>query len=209
MRKYSFFFVFMVFSGFTFAQETAMNTSEIAALKNLVETASKSTTTIQSDFVQLKHMDFLENDIETSGKLAFKVPGWVKWEYTNPFQYSVIFKGNEMLINDGGNKSRVDIGSSKLFKKLNELIVNSVKGTLFDDKDFEIAYLKTSGANKVVFKPNDKKLAGYIASFELLFDRQSGNVREVKMIEPSGDFTQIVFINRVLNSTLSDAVFNN
>ena len=61
---------------------------------------------LESDFVQYKHLDFLENDIETSGKLAYKAPGLVKWEYTHPYQYSVIFKKDELLINDGGTKSQ-------------------------------------------------------------------------------------------------------
>ena len=141
--------------------------------------------------------------------MAFKAPGLVKWEYTKPYQYSVVFKEDKLLINDGGNKSKVDIGSSKMFKKLNELIVNSVKGNMFDDAEFEISYFKTSKANKAIFVPKDKKISGYIASFELLFDKKDAAVLEVKMVEPSADFTRIVFSNRILNSNVSDAVFSN
>lgn len=191
------------------AQEVAMNALEIDVFKLQVSNASKSTTTIASDFVQFKHLDFLDNDIETSGKLVFKAPGLVKWEYTHPYQYSVIFKEDKLLINDDGTKSDVDIGSSKMFKKLNQLIVNSVKGTMFDDDDFEISYAKVDKANKATFIPKDKKIAGYIAAFELLFNKNDGTVQEVKMIEPSLDFTRIVFSNRVLNGTVKDAVFNN
>lgn len=209
MRNYLFIFFSVISFSLVLAQETAMSTSEITAFKNMVDAISKTTTTIKSDFIQYKHLDFLDNDIKTSGKLAFKVPGLVKWEYTQPYQYSVIFKEDRLLINDGGTKSQVDIGSSKLFKKLNELIVKSVKGAMFDEGEFTISYFKTSKANKAIFKPKDKKIAEYIASFELLFDKTNGNVVEVKMIEPSGDFTQIVFINRTLNSTISDAVFSN
>lgn len=192
-----------------FGQETGMNASEIEAFKKQVSATSKNTTTITSNFVQFKHLDFLENDIETSGQLVFKAPGLVKWEYTNPYQYSVIFKEDKLLINDGGTKSNVDIGSSKMFKNLNQLIINSVKGTMFDDGDFEISYAKTENYNKAIFIPKNKKIAEYIAAFELLFDRKNGTVQEVKMIEPSLDFTCIVFSNRVLNSTVNDAVFTN
>jgi outer membrane lipoprotein carrier protein len=186
-----------------------MNASEIKVFKEQVIESSANTRSITSDFIQFKHLDFLENDIETSGKLAYKAPGLVKWEYTNPYQYSVIFKEDKLLINDGGTKSNVDIGNSKLFKKLNDLIVRSVKGNMFDDEDFEITYFKTSQANKAIFAPKDKKLAGYIASFELYFNKEDGAVLEVKMVEPSFDFTRIIFSNRQLNGTLSDAIFNN
>ncbi|GHC42375.1 outer membrane lipoprotein carrier protein LolA [Ulvibacter litoralis] len=208
MRKYLFILV-LVCSSVLFGQEVTMNASEIIAFKKQVQTTASATKTITSDFVQYKHLDFLDNDIETSGKLVFKSPDLVKWEYTNPYQYTVVFKEDQLLINDGGTKSNVDIGSSKLFKKLSELIVNSVKGTLFDTADFDVSYLKTNGENKVIFTPKDKKMAGYIASFELLFTKEDATVTEVKMVEPSEDFTRIVFTNRIVNSNVNDAVFTN
>lgn len=194
---------------FVHGQESAMNAAEIAAFKDDVENASKGTTTIKTDFVQYKHLDFLANDVKTSGKMVFKAPNLVKWEYTNPYQYSVVFKENQLLINDAGTKSKVEIGNSKLFKKLNHLIVNSVKGNMFNDKDFEVSFYKTPKFNKAVFIPKDKKIASYIASFELLFNRGDGQVFEVKMVEPSKDYTQIVFKNRILNSDVNDSVFSN
>lgn len=209
MSKYLSILIVLIFSTVLTGQESAMTASEIASFKEQVGVSSKATTTIVSDFVQYKHLDFLDNDIETSGKLAFKAPGLVKWEYTNPYQYSVIFKDDKLLINDGGTKSKVDIGSSKMFKKLNEMIVNSVKGDMFDEDDFTISYFSTEEGNKTIFKPKNKKLAGYIASFELLFSKTDGAVREVKMIEPTADFTRIVFLNRVVNSSINDSVFSN
>ena len=191
------------------AQESAMNASEVAAFKEKVIPESQSTKTIKSDFVQYKHLDFLANDVKTSGKMVFKAPNLVKWEYTNPYKYSVIFKEDQLLINDGGTKSKVDIGNSKLFKKLNHLIVNSVKGNMFNDADFNVSFFKSAKYNKAVFVPKDKKIGEYIASFELLFNKSNAQVYEVKMVEPSKDFTQIIFSNRILNSEINDSVFSN
>jgi outer membrane lipoprotein carrier protein len=199
--------VFVFTSFFLLAQDVAMSATEMVAFQKQVKTTSQAAKTIQSDFVQYKHLDFLDNDIETFGSLQFKAPGLVRWEYTRPYQYTVIFKEDKLLVNDGGTKSDIDIGSSKMFKKLNELIVNSVKGELFKDDDFTVTYLKIQGANKAIFIPKDKKIAGYIASFELLFDKKDGAVTEVKMIEPSLDYTRIVFSNRTLNKTIDDSIF--
>ena len=209
MLNYFLVFFLIISTTITFGQDLDMNEAEIKDFKEQISTVSKSTTTITSDFIQYKHLDFLENDIETSGKLVFKAPDKVKWEYLKPYEYSVIFKKDMLLINDGGTKSNVDIGNSKLFKKLNELIINSVKGSMFDDDDFTITYLKNDRANKAIFNPRDKKIASYIASFELLFNKADGTVLEVVMVEPSKDFTRIVFSNRVLNSIVDEAVFTN
>jgi len=209
MRNYYFTIIFLLIGSVLVAQETSMSSAEVASFKQNVIKESKSTKTIRSDFIQFKHLDFLANDVKTSGKMAFKAPNRVKWEYTNPYQYSVVFSEDQLLINDGGTKSKVDIGNSRLFKKLNQLIVNSVKGNMFNDADFEVTFFKSPKYNKAIFIPKDKKIGEYIASFELLFNKDDAQVYEVKMIEPSKDFTQIIFSNRILNSVIDDSVFSN
>ena len=153
-------------------------------------------------------MDFLDNDIETSGKLAFKAPDLVKWEYVKPFKYSVLFKDEKLFINDEGNKSNIDIGSSKMFKQLNKLIINSIKGDMFDEGEFNIEYFKSEKNNVVHFSPKDEKFAKYIKTFHITFN-DHGDVVAVKMIEPSEDYTKIIFTNKELNKPLPDAIFAN
>jgi len=208
MRSFLFFVSVLISLG-VYAQEVKMNASEVEMFKNQITEVSDKTQTISSDFVQFKHLDFLTEDIETSGKMAFKAPNWVKWEYTNPYEYSVIFKDDVLLINDGGTKSDVKMSSSKLFKKLNQLIINSVTGDMFDNEEFETSFYKTETYNKVILKSKDKKLANFIETFELYFNMKTGAVVEVKMIEPSQDFTKIIFSNRVDNKPLNDAIFTN
>ena len=205
MRNLVYFFLFsvMIIQG-----QTPMSTSEANALKETVKSLALTTKTIQSDFIQYKHLDFLENDIVTKGKLTFKSPKSVKWEYNEPFKYSVIFKNEFLLINDGGNKREIDIGSSKMFKQLNKLIIKSVKGDMFDDNEFDIAYFKKDKSYIVHFYPKDKKTSKYISVFHISFSKV-GDVEQVKMIEPSGDFTKIIFSNKILNNPIKDAVFNN
>ena len=141
--------------------------------------------------------------------MVFKAPNRVKWEYTKPFRYSIVFLEDKLLINDGGNKSDVDMGNSALFQKLNQLIVNSVKGNLFQDSDFSMEYFKAKDHYKVIFTPRDEKIKSYIATFILTFSRDQAAVQEVKMVEPSLDFTRIVFTNRIINQAVDNAVFSN
>lgn len=209
MRNYMFILFLLITSIGVQSQETSMDTSEIKVFKTQIKEVSKNTITITADFVQYKHLDFLTSDIETSGNMNFKAPNWVKWQYSNPYEYSVVFKDDLLLINDGGTKSNIKMGSSKLFKKLNELIINSVTGDMFDDDGFKVSYFKTQDFNKVIFISTDKKLTKMIAIFELHFNKNDGAVIEVKMIEPSQDYTRIVFSNRVVNSKINDEVFTN
>lgn len=209
MRNLLFLVVLIAHTSLLLAQESKMNNTEIAEFKAKINETSKATTTIQSNFTQYKHLDFLSNDITTQGKMAFKVPNMVKWEYTVPFKYSIIFKDDKLIINDSGTKSNMDLGNSALFKKLNQLIVNSVKGNLFQDSDFTMSYFKSSKYYKVIFIPKDEKIKSYIASFILFFDKQQADVMEVKMVEPTNDYTRIVFSDRLINKPLDNEVFTN
>ncbi len=203
------FLLITLFSVTIMFSQTQLSQSEITKLKHEVRAIAKKTISIKSDFVQKKHMDFLSNDITTYGKLIFKAPSSVKWEYTKPYKYSVIFKGNKLKINDDGKKSNVDLAGSKLFKNMNTLIVKSISGDMFDDAMFSIKYEKTKAYYLAYFTTKDKNLKEIIAKFVLYFDKKTKKVSIVKMIEPSGDYTEITFKNRIENQKINDAIFSN
>lgn len=203
MRKLIYLMLF--FSVFVQAQQP-LASNEAEALKAIVKAKSKTTTTISSSFTQYKHLDFLSNDIITKGNLTFKAPNMIKWEYVDPFKYYVIFKDETLHINDNGKESNVNIGSSKLFKQLNQLIIKSVKGDMFDEDTFDISYYKKDAFIEVHFGIKDEQFLEYMKAFHILFNKD-GDVEEVKMLEQSGDYTKIVFKDRELNKPVSDAFF--
>lgn len=205
MRK----LVYILFFAITAVQaQTRMTSAEAKAFEESISKRAAATETITSRFIQKKHMDFLSNDIVSGGRLAFKAPDKVKWEYTKPFQYSVIFRDETLHINDGGKKSQVDIGSSKMFRELNNLIVKSIKGDMFDRDKFDIEYFKNEDNNEVHFSPKDKNFKKHISAFHITFN-PDGDVTGIKMTEPSGDFTRITFSDRAVNQPLDDAIFTN
>ncbi|MFH6945376.1 outer membrane lipoprotein carrier protein LolA [Flavobacterium sp. FlaQc-50] len=192
-----------------FAQEQKMTDSEIASFKQDVNVVSKKIKSLTTDFVQYKHLDFLSKDIETSGKMNFKEPGLLQWQYKKPYNYSIVFKNGKILINDEGKKSAVDIGNSKIFGRINKLIIGSVSGNMFDDKEFSISYFKSKGQNIAKFIPKDATLKKYIKQIELTFDKEEATVVQVKLLESSEDYTRIVLKNKVINAKIDDSIFTN
>ncbi len=183
-----------------------MTADEAKVLKTLVKQQAVTTETISSDFIQFKHLDFLSNDIKSTGKLSFKSPNLIKWAYVTPFAYSVLFKNETLFIDNEGEKSNVDVGSSKLFKQLNSLITNSIKGDMFNADEFSVTYFKKEDKSEVHFAPKDQNFSKFIKTFQITYNHK-GAVTEVKMVEPSDDYTQIIFTNRVVNKKISDEVF--
>ncbi|SCY59279.1 outer membrane lipoprotein carrier protein [Flavobacterium caeni] len=191
------------------AQEQKMTEAEAASFRQSVNVVSKKITSLATDFTQFKHMDFLTKDIETSGKMFFKEPDKLLWQYKKPYNYTIVFKNGKILINDEGKKSAMDVGSSKIFAKLNKLIVGSVSGNLFDDKEFAITCYKGKDFNIAKLIPKDATLKKYLKQIELHFDKQEHTVSQVRLVESAEDYTKIVFKNKVLNAKVDDAVFVN
>lgn len=199
---------FLLVSCSLFAQEQKMSATEIDVFKKTVQKETQSIKTIKTDFIQYKHLDFLSKDIETSGKMYFKAPNLLNWLYTNPYQYSIVFKNNKVYINDQGNKSTVD-ANGKMFEKINKLIIGSVSGNMFDDKEFVISYFKNKEFNIVKLLPKTTTVKKYIKEIELYFYKNETTVSQVKLIETSDDFTRIVFKNKQLNAKINDSAFTN
>ncbi|MCF6223042.1 MAG: outer membrane lipoprotein carrier protein LolA [Flavobacteriaceae bacterium] len=211
MNKYLFFMVsfFVLNTQNCISQENKMSNEEASQLRTNIIEKSKKTVTIVSEFEQFKHLDFLSNDIKSSGNLVFKSPNLIKWEYLIPFNYSVVFKNDKLFINDEGVKSKIDLSSNKTFKSLNNLIIKSVRGDMFDDKLFDMQYFEIKKKYIIKFIPKENTLKSMIRVFILSFDKNSLNVIEIKMQENAEDYTLLKFINQKINTIVSDEVFSN
>ena len=180
---------------------------EQKTLQDKVAAAALKTNTIQSNFEQIKFLSVLDTDIVSKGKLVFKAPDNIRWEYTEPYQNKVVFKENRLFVDDAGKKNNIDLSSNTVFKSLNSLIVNSIKGDMFDTSQFDISYFKNSKGYLVRFIPKDKRLHKFIDSFELIFSEENAEVSQIKLIEPNNDFTIIIFREKQVNTEVADSVF--
>ncbi|WP_114491203.1 outer membrane lipoprotein carrier protein LolA [Candidatus Ulvibacter alkanivorans] len=184
-----------------------LSEEERTTFKEKVRESAQNTTTIVSDFKQTKHVSVLDNDIVSKGKLKFKDPNKVKWSYTEPFDNTAIFKNNALYVIEEGKTNTIDLGANKIFKSLNSLIVQSIKGDMFDESQFDITYFKTSNGYLVRFAPIERRLRRYIAAFELQFTKDDATVVSVRLIEPNSDFTHIEFVDRKQNVAVGDSEF--
>lgn len=202
-------FIVLCFASLMFsnAQVTLDSTAQ-ESFKAKVIAVANNTKSMMGDFTQEKHLSIMDNVIVSEGQLAFQSPDLVKWEYSKPFHNIALFKDNKLYVTNDGKKETLDLKSNKLFKSLNTLIVNSIKGDMFDDEQFDISYAKTDDNYVVTFIPKEKRLRRFVANFELKFSKLTAEVEQVKLVEPNADFTLIIFKNKQLNVTISEDTFN-
>lgn len=167
------------------------------------------TTSLQSDFVQIKHLDVLSEDIESNGILIYKADNKLRWEYTTPLEYLIILKDGKVSIKDEGKVSSYDLSGNKTFQKINEMMIGSIQGDLLvNEADYDYEFKENNTTYLVVMYPKEKKVQEFMKSINIYFSKKDYSVEQVKMLEQSGDYTLMKFKNKKTNANISDKVFN-
>ena len=168
---------------------------------------SENTQSIQSDFIQEKHLNMLEEVIVSEGHFLFRKENDVRWEYVSPIDYAiVIYKGKFRIKNDD-KVSEFDIGSNALFQQINKMIVTAIRGDFVDNPEFEAAFFSSENQYRVNLKALNKQVSEMLAGIEIFFNKETLAVEQVRFIEPGEDYTNIIFNNRKVNIEITDNQF--
>lgn len=180
---------------------------DTAAFKQQMQAQSKLVNTIESDFTQEKYLSVMSEKIITKGHFLFKKVNMLRWEYTDPLKYLIAINKDKMFIKDNGKVSKYDINSNKMFKSINEMMVNTVQGNLLNNKDYKAKYYENEKFYLLELSPLQKGAKDFLKVIQLYIDKKDYAVVKVKMIEPSDDYTMIDFSNRKTNQPIGDEKF--
>ena len=112
-----------------------------------------------------------------------------------------------MYIKDNGKVSKYDINSNKMFKSINEMMVNTVQGNLLNNKDYKAKFYENDKFYLLELSPLQKGAKDFLKVIQLYINKVDYAVDKVKMIEPSDDYTSIDFTNRKTNQPIADEKF--
>jgi outer membrane lipoprotein-sorting protein len=170
---------------------------------------SRTITSIESDFKQVKHLDFFAEDVKSRGKFYFKKDNYLRWEYLSPLKYILVMNNDKFFVKDENKVTAFDIKSNKMIAEINEIMLACIRGNILNnDSRFKVSYLESSSSYLVRLLPLSEKMKEYLVRIELNFSKSDFTVTELKMVENSGDYTIISFQNRKLNISIPDEVFN-
>ena len=178
-----------------------------AAFKNKLAEISRSTNSISSDFIQEKNLSLLDEKVISKGTFRFKKENKVRMEYTDPIIYLMVINGDKITITDRQKSNSFSAGSNKLFNTINNIIIDCVKGTALNNKDFANKTYTGDKLFLVELTPVKKDLKQFFTTIYVYLDKKDYSVAKIDLIEPSGDNTLIKFINKEINVTISDEVF--
>lgn len=173
------------------AQQQELTPMEAAAFREKVSANIKAMQSLESDFTLAKRLSYVENEVKSTGKLYFKAPGKIRWEYLTP-------------------KPTVEVYdlAAKRPKGTAGLLANIITGgEIFDEKQFNIDYYRARDAYSARLTPKEKALGKYVKAVDLAFSSGTLLLERIKITEPSADYTLIHFKNQRKNTAIPENKF--
>ena len=176
---------------------------------NKINVEAMKLTSMQCDFVQVKHVKLLNDKMVSKGKMAYKQTDKLRWEYTTPYTYTFILNGNKIVLKKNQKSNVIDVNQSKMFKEIANIMMNSVVGKCLSDKKSFRTFIKASSSEyEATLIPLTKEIRHLFSKIILHFDKQQLMIKKVEMLEKNGDTTIITLSNIKKNSTINDQVFS-
>lgn len=201
----------IVYSGnFIPPSDTAfLPVKDTLSLKLKISKSSEINKTIESDFVQEKHMSIFTEPVISKGHFCYKNKTMVRWEYIDPFEYLVIINNGKLSVKDNAKISSYDMTANSAFIEINSKLNSIIKGDIVNDKkDFIIKYFENKSFYQLRLKPLSKDMKNFFKEIIIYFDKKDASVARIKMVELTDDYTEIKFIDKKVNVDISDEKFN-
>ena len=175
-----------------------------------IRTTGASIESLECEFTQTKTVSMLEQKMVSEGKLYFRKPSAVRWEYlTPPMHNFFIMSGEDLLAGNDASAKHSSLKKNRSARMISSLIVGSLSGeSLEDSRNFKAELSAEAGEWVAVLTPLRRDLSQICSSIVLRFNPKTALANSITLNEASGDYTHIVFRNMKMNLPLPEGVFN-
>lgn len=181
---------------------------DVDGLKKKLKATSESIHSIQAEFTQTKKMSILEQEVISKGKFFYQESDKIRWEITSPDPYIVVINGYKMTIKNKSKTKTYDTKAHKMFGRINETMMVTIKGSFGEENsDYKEEYLESKDFYLLKLTPLENENKKFLSNIEIYFDKKNYDVSSLKMVEKEGDYTEIKFFNKTLNSNIDASTF--
>jgi outer membrane lipoprotein-sorting protein len=169
--------------------------------------AAESIHTLKADFTQKRHLRIFENPLISKGRLYYKAPDLLRWEYSSPFRSVLLKRGENINVYQflesawkADNSQSIE-ARGMIFAEINRWL----KGRFNEAGGFTASY-NSGPPIRITLIPREE-LKRFLNRIELIFSEKPGILRSVEIIESQEAKTSIEFTNMEINTYLPDGVF--
>jgi outer membrane lipoprotein-sorting protein len=176
-----------------------------------VDAAKAGTETLSGEFTQKNRVKLFKQELTSKGRLYFKKPRQIRWEYTAPDPSVMTLDGNKATLTTPGAAAQVfDLDKDATMRAIfDQLLTWLGPGSLAAARDdYELATAGTAAAPVLTMTP---KLASAIGKaftrIELRLDGRTWLMKSILLVEKNGDEKEIDFGKLSRNAKLPADAF--
>jgi len=184
---------------------TAQQKQDVIGRINKAASGLKS---MSCSFTQTKYLSLLSDRMVSEGKMNYKQPNKLRWEYTTPYQYLFIFNGTKVYVGNKSRKDVIDTNTNKVFKEVARIMMSTVTGTaLSNSSDFSIYVADGNTLWQITLVPKRKEMKKMFSKIVLLFNKSNLMIAEINIYENNNDRTNIKLKNIKTNGVVNETLF--
>ncbi|MDE6296759.1 MAG: outer membrane lipoprotein carrier protein LolA [Muribaculaceae bacterium] len=187
----------------------AISQKEQTTIVSAIEKNVFAIKSMSCSFTQTKHLSLLKDKMVSEGKMWYKSPGKLRWEYTSPYKYQLIFNGTKVYVANKNRKDVIDTKSNRIFKEVARIMMETVTGNaLSNSGDFTRTVSKDNSSYLVTLVPKKKEVKQMFTKIVLHFSQKGYSITEIDLYEKNGDRTNIRLKNLLTNQMVNETLFN-
>ena len=173
-----------------------------------IQDVYQGTRDFTADFVQESTLKSLKKTQVANGKIYFKNPGKLRWDYIGPTKQAIVTDGETLWMYLPEDKQVIINKLSKVYRTSTSTFFLMGMGNLKRDFDIEQVKSPLSDEEKSYsLKLVPKEQQSNFNDLFLLIDKKTFLVGELYFNDFYGNFIRIKFKNSTTNQGLSDSVF--
>ena len=179
-NRFSLLIVFVLFCAFQVSNTLAQTPLERSRAEELLQQfgrAAAEMSSIQCRFTQTKSAKLLKEKMISEGRMLYRQPAELRWEYTKPNDFAFVVKNDQVTVSSEGKVRKFDGQRAKAFNYTVHLL------------------------------PQNKELKKLFVRFVLELTPALNMATAVEMYEKNGDVTRIEFSEVLLNQAIDEKEF--
>jgi len=204
MRSLIFILALTLLHSTSFSQEYKPITNK-TEVKQAIQKKHNDTKSLSADFVEELNSTLFTKPMKGNGTLLYKQKDKIRWE-NETSKHIILLSGSQVKMSENGKKIN-DPMANKAVKKIQGMMLSMLSGDFLNESDFTISYLENSSLYKLVLVPKNQRMAKHLQKIELLFNKQSLLLWQMKMIESKDQQLIYTFCNSKINATINDSKF--
>ena len=189
-------------------QEQKKKMADVESFKKKIGEVAASVKSIESNFVQIKHMDIFNEDIKSEGKFYYKNEDKICLDYTKPNKYLIVINGDKIKTISDGKKNVMNLKSNKVMKEMRSMLSGCMSGNLSQISGYQMEFFEDAQNYLIKVKPTNKSVQSYVSGFDIYMDKKDLSVSKLRISEAGNNYTDYLFNNKKFNTLTDDKVFS-